>query len=859
MAEKPTYQDLERRIQELERALFVPKESGQILEKTITPSSRPLIGLEEIDFKALFSLEEIQTLQDQFADATGVASIITEPDGTPITSPSNFCRLCKEIIRKTDRGRRDCFKSDALMGRHNPAGPIIQPCMGGGLWDAGAGITVGGKHVANWLIGQVRDDNSQAEDDIIHYARKIGVDETEMLAAFREVPSMPRHQFEKIAQMLFTLANQLSSMAYQNRQQAHVIAEREKVESEILKSEARYRALIESSTDFIWETDAHGIYTYVSPSIHNILGRSPESVVGQTPFDLMAPDEADRIRGIFLATIEQRGSFNNLVNVNLHKDGHERVMETSGVPVFDASGGFKGFRGIDRDITDKHFLELEVKRSAVTLKSIFRASPIGIGMVTDRIITWGNDHFLEMLGYTPAEIIGQNSRILYPDQEEFERVGREKYHQIAQRGTGSVETKWTMKNGRIIDVFLSSTPLDQSDLFKGVTFTAMDITDRKNNEKALRESEERFRFAFFTSPDAITLNRLSDGTYLDVNRGFTRLLGYTRKEVIGQSSIALNIWKDLAERSFLTNALTREKNIENRETQFVCKDGQIKVALMSASIMQLAGEDVILAVTRDITERKRIENELEEYRKHLEDLVKKRTEELEAKNKELEVFTYSVSHDLKAPLRGIDGYSRLLVEDYGDRLDEEGLLFLNNVRHGTAQMNQLIEDLLSYSRMERKEIQAISIDLDSVIDILLSQREHEIETRRIKISVTLPFTTIHADSETLRQVLGNYLDNAIKFLNPEIPGRVTVGGTEDQGSWTLWVRDNGIGFDPQYHDRIFDIFQRLHRAEDYPGTGIGLAIVRKAVERINGRVWAETALGEGSTFYVSIPKINDLI
>ncbi len=853
MAEKPTYRDLEIRIQELEQELLAWKESDLVHEKPMKPLGRPLTGCEQIDFKDLFSLDEIQMLQDQFAAATGVASIITKTDGTPITSPSNFCRLCKDIIRKTGKGRADCFKSDALIGRYNPAGPTVQPCTSGGLWDAGAGITVGGKHIANWLIGQIRDED-QTEDEIIRYAWAIGADEAEMLAAFREVPSMPKQQFEKIAQMLFTLAKQLSSMAYQNLQQASVIAERKKVEKEILKSEERYRALVESSTDFIWETDARGVYTYVSPSVHRILGRPPESVVGQTPFDLMPSHEADRVRDIFLAAVEKRGSLNNLVNVNLHEDGRERVMETSGVPVFDAAGAYKGFRGTDRDITEKYLLSREVKRSAATLQSIFRASPIGIGMVTDRVITWANDHLLEMIGYTRVEIIGQKSRILYQDQQEFERVGRERYDSTKPKATGSVETRWKTKKGNIIDVFLRSTPLDPKDLFKGMTFAAMDITDRKNAEKALRESEERFRFAFLTSPDAITINRLSDGTYMDVNKGFTRLLGYTREEVMGQSSVCLNIWKDPEERLSLVKALTREKNVDNMEALFVGKDGQVKVALMSASIMQLAGEDVILSVTRDITERKRIENELEEYRKHLEDQVKIRTAALEAKNKELEVFTYSVSHDLKAPLRGIDGYSRLLVEDYADKLDGEGLLFLNNIRHSTAQMNQLIEDLLSYSRMERKEIQTVSIDLDSAIEMLLSQREHDIETRKIRVSVTLPFKTIDADSATIRQVLGNFLDNAIKFLSKDRTGRVAVAGREGQDSWTLWVRDNGIGFDPRYHDRIFDIFQRLHRAEDYPGTGIGLAIVRKAVERIHGRVWAETELGEGSTFYVSIPK-----
>jgi CheY-like chemotaxis protein len=178
-----------------------------------------------ISFGELFNLDDVQQLQDEFALATGVASIITHTDGTPLTVPSNFSYLCNEIIRKTERGCANCFKSDAALGRYHPEGPIIQPCLSGSLWDAGAGITVGGHHIANWLIGQVRDE-AQTEEKMLAYAREIGADETSFMKAFREVPAMSRMQFERIAKVLFTLASQLSTSAYQNIQQARFITER---------------------------------------------------------------------------------------------------------------------------------------------------------------------------------------------------------------------------------------------------------------------------------------------------------------------------------------------------------------------------------------------------------------------------------------------------------------------------------------------------------------------------------------------------------------------------------------------------------------------------------------------------------
>ncbi len=266
---------------------------------------------------------------------------------------------------------------------------------------------------------------------------------------------------------------------------------------------------------------------------------------------------------------------------------------------------------------------------------------------------------------------------------------------------------------------------------------------------------------------------------------------------------------------------------------------------------------------QEIAERKRTEEklkkkkqELRNHRDHLEDLVKDRTTALEAKNKELETFTYSVSHDLKAPLRGIDGYSRLLLEEYKETLDEEGQRFLKNVRTSAEQMNQLIEDLLAYSRMERRDLQIIPIDLIAMLDALILEREQELTHRNIKVDNRLPFQKIMGDRESLRQILDNLIDNAVKFTRDEPVARIEINGKETPEHWTLEVKDNGAGFNPTYQDRIFTIFQRLHRAEDFPGTGVGLAIAQKGIRRMGGRIWAESEPGKGAVFYIEVPKSN---
>lgn len=225
------------------------------LQRQVVALTQPLDDASAISFATLFNVEEIQRIQDAFAEATGVASIITHPDGTPITRPSRFCRLCIDVIRKTEKGLANCYCSDAAIGRHNPTGPVVQPCLSGGLWDAGASISVGGKHIANWLIGQVKN-NELDLDRMQRYAAEIGADPVEFKAALAEVPVMSREQFEKIARALYILANELSLKAYQNVQQARFITERQRIETELRRHRENLEELVAERTRTLKETQA---------------------------------------------------------------------------------------------------------------------------------------------------------------------------------------------------------------------------------------------------------------------------------------------------------------------------------------------------------------------------------------------------------------------------------------------------------------------------------------------------------------------------------------------------------------------------------------------------------------------------
>jgi len=255
----------------------------------------------------------------------------------------------------------------------------------------------------------------------------------------------------------------------------------------------------------------------------------------------------------------------------------------------------------------------------------------------------------------------------------------------------------------------------------------------------------------------------------------------------------------------------------------------------------------------DITEAVHSEERLRDINQELEQRVAERTEQLSRINKELESFTYSVSHDLKAPLRGIDGYSQLLEEEYGSKLDEEARQFLRRIRRGVQQMGDLITDLLDYSRMERRTMERHDVELQPLVDQMLEFHSADIE--RLGTQVTNHVEPMHLaiDRDGLAVALRNLIGNAIKFSQDRQPPQIEIGAHAEAGKKHIWVRDNGVGFDMKYHDRIFGIFQRLHRSEEYAGTGVGLAMVAKAVERMGGRVWAESVPGQGATFHMEFP------
>jgi signal transduction histidine kinase len=304
--------------------------------------------------------------------------------------------------------------------------------------------------------------------------------------------------------------------------------------------------------------------------------------------------------------------------------------------------------------------------------------------------------------------------------------------------------------------------------------------------------------------------------------------------------------------------IKRGEYIEHFETQRVRKDGsRVDVSLTISPVRNADGKIIGASkVARDITQRKDMEAQLKSLTEDLEVRVAQRTRELEDINAELDAFGYTVSDDLRAPLRAMDGFAKALMADYADKLGTRGLDYARRVVDAAERMDGLIQDLLAYSRLSRDALRREAVDLRPIVADAQRGLEQEAQKRSAVIEVIEPLGQVIADRAALRQVVTNLLSNAIKFVAPTVTPKVRVW-TERRGRVSrLWIEDNGIGIDPRYHGRIFRVFERLHGVETYPGTGIGLAIVRRGAERMGGRVGVESAVGAGARFWVELPAVG---
>ena len=386
-----------------------------------------------------------------------------------------------------------------------------------------------------------------------------------------------------------------------------------------------------------------------------------------------------------------------------------------------------------------------------------------------------------------------------------------------------------------------------------------EIEDRERAEERLRESEARFRVAADGSLDAFFIlrsvrdrtGRITDFEFVELNARAERLIAMPKEKAIGQKLCEL-IPINRAD-GFFDKYVRVVETGELLDEECPIAPGQIQASWIRHQVIPLA--DGVAITSRDITARKGAEEKIKELN---EDLRKRAIEveafnrQLEAVNKELESFSYSVSHDLRAPLRGIDGFSQALLEDYSEKLDESGRDFLQRIRASTQRMGQLIDDMLNLSRVTRSEMRREGVDLSALADRIVKDLQEKQPERQVEFLIA-PGLMTDGDAQLLKVALENLLGNAWKFTGKHSPARIEFGATKVQGKLAYFVRDDGTGFDMTYAGKLFIPFQRLHPLTDFPGTGIGLATVRRIIQKHGGGVWAEGKVGKGATFYFTLP------
>jgi len=373
----------------------------------------------------------------------------------------------------------------------------------------------------------------------------------------------------------------------------------------------------------------------------------------------------------------------------------------------------------------------------------------------------------------------------------------------------------------------------------------------------LRASEQRFRVLVDEAPEAIVVIDARQGVYVDANANALRLFGCSREELLGSRPVRFYTERgadgrppaesveEHSARALAGETLTFERLVRGL-------DGHMTPCAVSLVRLPSADRDLLRASFVDISDRKRAEADMAAVNQLLEERVAERTAQLLAVNEEVQAFAYSVSHDLRGPLRAIDGFSEILAQDYADVLDEEGRDDLRRVRAAAQHMGNLIDALLALSRLSRREIEPADVDVDRVAAAVVS-RLRDVEPARQVVVTIADGGIVRTDPDLFEAVLVNLLENAWKFTRDRPEAHIAVGRETMDGESAFYVRDDGAGFDQAYADKLFQPFQRLHGADEYPGTGIGLATVRRIVTRLGGRCWARGAVGQGATFYFTLP------
>jgi PAS domain S-box-containing protein len=622
------------------------------------------------------------------------------------------------------------------------------------------------------------------------------------------------------------------------RQQAGSPAELRET-AKLENGEERLRLLLESIKDYsIVMLDPGGLVATWNKGAERITGYRSEEIVGRH-FSHFYP-QADISQGKpehELAVAAAEGRCED-AGWRVRKDATRFWAEVVITPIYGDDGKLGGFSKVTRDVSGRR----EAERK---FKDLLEAAPDAMVVVNQRgEIILLNLQAEKQLGYRRDELLGQKVKNIIPEGFAERLIAddlRSAEEALAQQiGTG-IELTGRRKDGSEFPIEIMLSPLGSAE---GILVTAAirDISVRKAAEQHLAQMESRYRGLLEAAPDAMVVVN-PDGEIVLLNLQAEKQFGYRRDELLGQK-VKNIIPEGFAERLIADDLRSSEDALAQQigtgiELTGRRKDGsEFPIEIMLSPLGSAEGI-LVTAAIRDITERKRHESSLQEKNAELQDAVN-----------ELDAFTYSVSHDLRAPLRAIDGFSQILLNQYGSLLSEQPRRYLQRVRDNTVQMGHLVDDLLRFSRLGRQPLVKQLVPTDTIVTQAVREARQQFPDRSVNVIVgDLP--PVWGDAALLKQVFTNLIDNAFKYTQGCDDAVVEIGCRKMGDEQVFVIRDNGVGFDMQYAGKLFEVFQRLHRAEDFAGTGVGLAIVQRIVQRHGGRVWAEAAVDHGATFYFS--------
>ncbi|MDB6027482.1 MAG: putative Histidine kinase [Verrucomicrobiales bacterium] len=628
----------------------------------------------------------------------------------------------------------------------------------------------------------------------------------------------------------------------------HDVIEKRKAETALRRNEELLADFFENGAVGLHWVGPDGIILRANRAELELLGYSEKEYIGHhiAEFHADAPVIEDILSKLSCGKCLQ----NYEARLRCKDKSIKHVLITSNVLWQD--GKFIHTRCFTRDITQQKRAEEALRESEQKFRAVFNQAAVGLATAgLDGRFEQLNQRMADILGYSEGELKKLTFlQLTHP-------LDLPKTHSaVAKLKSGeaseySLEKRFIRKDGSILwgltTVALLRDAGGKPEKFIGVI---EDITDRKKAEEA------KFLLAAVveSSEDAI-ISKTLDGTITTWNLGAERMYGYTAQEAIGKP-VTILIPPHLSnEEPTIVARLKKGEKIEHYETVRVRKDGtHLDVALTVSPIKNAEGEIIGASkIARDITQQKQAAAELRWAKDQLELRVKERTASLEETTKQLETFCYTIAHDLRSPLRAQQSYAQLLLDDYNDRLDPHGRQYAERIIKSAQRLDQLVNDLLTYSRITRDQLKFTPVDLNLVVQAIQGHLEDEIKRCRAILSIS-PLHIVFGYEPTLDIVITNLITNALKFVAPDVHPHVRIWSESKGPLVRLWVEDNGIGISPDHQLKIFGVFQRLHKIDEYPGTGIGLAIVQKGVERMGGTVGVESQPGKGSRFWIDFLK-----